>query len=252
MHRLPAGTARHKDNRQKQGHIERVDVGLGSPLVAETWGEGDRLVYLVHGWGGWRGQVSAFVQPLVEAGFKVIAADCLSHGDSPPGRYGPGHTSGNEMIDCFAGLVARLGQPYGAIAHSLGCGCVCRALADGSVTAERLVMVAPNPDMAANTEQFGRSLGFRASTRRLLFKEVEQYAGRPMSDFDLTLLAASGCLPKGLIIHDQSDREAPYEGALAMKTAWPDAELITTEGYGHHRILITPSVVRAAVEFMAS
>ena len=53
-------------------------------IVAEKWGSGP-VVYLVHGWGGRRGQLDPFVAPLVQSGHTVVAFDAPSHGDSAPG-----------------------------------------------------------------------------------------------------------------------------------------------------------------------
>jgi hypothetical protein len=67
----------------------------GRDVVTESWSpiaaEGDApIVYLLHGWGGYRGQFSAFVEPLTSAGFRVVAIDALGHGDSGPGLFGRG------------------------------------------------------------------------------------------------------------------------------------------------------------------
>src|SRR5262245_33403196 len=53
----------------------------GQRIVGWSWGEGP-AVYLVHGWGSRGGRLSAYVQPLVDAGFRVVAFDALAHGDS--------------------------------------------------------------------------------------------------------------------------------------------------------------------------
>jgi hypothetical protein len=53
-------------------------------LPVTAWGEaGERLVLLVHGWGGHRAQLSGFVKPLITAGFRVISFDAPAHGDVP-------------------------------------------------------------------------------------------------------------------------------------------------------------------------
>jgi len=58
-------------------------------VVAESWGAGP-VVYLLHGWGGYRGQFGAFVAPLTSAGFRAVAVDVPGHGESGPGAYGRG------------------------------------------------------------------------------------------------------------------------------------------------------------------
>lgn len=83
---LPTNAGRRKDNRHEPGKqvtVPAAGPAAGRTIVAETWGEGP-VVYLVHGWGGWRGQVASFAPPLVDDGFQVVTFDSLSHGDSAP------------------------------------------------------------------------------------------------------------------------------------------------------------------------
>ena len=61
---LPPGSGRRRDHRPFPGDVVRLDVPRGGMAVAEVWGEGP-AVYLMHGWGGWRGQLGAFVEPLL-------------------------------------------------------------------------------------------------------------------------------------------------------------------------------------------
>jgi len=249
--RLPSNAGRRKDNRPSPGRLETIEVGLSQPLAVERWGDAGPLVYLVHGWGGWRGQVASFVTPLVDKGFQVVAADAFSHGDSPAGYYGATHSCGGEMIDCFQALVGRLGQPYGIIGHSLGCANAARAIVDGQVQAERLVMVAASPEMRGQAQRFGRALGFSQRTTRLMVAQMENFTQRTFDDFNIMAMAATGLLPPGLVIHDQADKEAPYQEAVEIAEHWPKGQLLTTHGLGHHRILIDQAVIQAATDFIA-
>jgi len=249
---LPSNAGRRKDNRPEPGRIASVDVGLRGPLVVETWGDAGPLVYLVHGWGGWRGQVASFVAPLVDRGCQVMSFDCLSHGDSPPGSYGPTHSCGGEMIECFKAVVTHLGQPHGIVGHSLGCANAARAIIEGQVTAERLAMVAPSPDMRLAAHRFGHAIGFSERTTRLMVAEMEKYTERTFDDFDIAAMAVTGQLPQGLMIHDRDDKEAPYQETAATVEKWPGATLMSTDGLGHHRILIDPAVIKATVDFITS
>jgi pimeloyl-ACP methyl ester carboxylesterase len=276
--KLPGNPGRRKDNRPWRGRLEMLDVGLTSPIAVETWEPGAReadgaeasaagrtagtgetasgkkevkTVLLMHGWGGWRGQVAAFVKPLTEAGFRVVAADALSHGDSGPGEHGARYSSGGEVMRSFEALVKVIGQPHGVIAHSLGCAAACRSILNNRLRVERLTLISPSPDMVQLAQQFGRSLGFTARSRRLLVEEMEKRARGAMSDFDIAAMAATGRLPDSLVIHDEADKESPYSVSRDIATAWAGATLVTTKGLGHHRILIDPEVVERAAANMS-
>src|SRR4029079_1563799 len=54
-----------------------VDEGRRS-IVAWSFGEGPAVV-LAHGWNGRGGQLGAFVDPLVRAGFRVVTFDAPGH-----------------------------------------------------------------------------------------------------------------------------------------------------------------------------
>lgn len=55
-----------------------------------------------------------------------------------------------------------------------------------------------------------------------------------------------------LLFHDRDDAEVPWDNGASLARSWPGAVLVTTDGLGHHRIAREPSVVAAAVQFMAA
>src|SRR5690606_892478 len=116
---VPSNRGLRRDERPGEGRRSTVEVGAGRDVVVETWGEGDP-VYLVHGWGGWRGQLGAFVAPLVDAGMRVVAYDTPSHGESAAGFLGPNRSTAVEMIDTLTAVAAVHGAPAAVVAHSLG------------------------------------------------------------------------------------------------------------------------------------
>jgi pimeloyl-ACP methyl ester carboxylesterase len=118
----------------------------GARIAVETWGEGTP-VYLVHGWAGRRGQLSALIDPLVARGHRVVAFDAPSHGDSSPGVRGPRSSSIPEFANALWAVVVRFGSPHAVIAHSMGATATAVALCDGLV-AERVVMLAADGEPA--------------------------------------------------------------------------------------------------------
>jgi pimeloyl-ACP methyl ester carboxylesterase len=54
----------------------------GGELAVTTWGEKGPSVLLMHGWGGARAQMTGFVEPLLAAGYRVVAYDQPAHGES--------------------------------------------------------------------------------------------------------------------------------------------------------------------------
>src|SRR5687767_1052462 len=52
----------------------------GGELAVTTWGSSRPAVLLMHGWGGARAQMTGFVDPLLFAGYRVVAYDQPGHG----------------------------------------------------------------------------------------------------------------------------------------------------------------------------
>lgn len=235
---------------------QRVEVDVdGRAVVGETWGSGP-IVYLLHGWGGWRGQFDAFVAPLVSAGYRVVALDTPSHGDSAPGVLGPRHSLLPEFVRTLAAVTGSVGRPHAIVAHSLGGTAAAVAVLDGLETG-RLVLIAAPADPIAHTHEFARTLGFGERTRRRLLSRMEALCDQPVTTFDVPTRAraprggAAG-LPPVLVVHDRLDKEVPYEDSLALSGSWPDAELATTEGLGHRRILRAAPVVDLTLGFLGA
>lgn len=240
----PAGTRR--PTTVPGGRRWTLPVGAGR-VVGQTWGSGPR-VYLVHGWGGHRGQLAAFVDPLVAAGHQVVAFDALSHGESGPGALGPRQATMPEMAETLAAVVAAHGPAHAIVTHSFGGSTTTLALLDG-LTADRVALVAPMADPLPYTRDLAAVLGFGEPTRQRFLALMERRAGRPLGDFDVArgVEAHGGPLPAALVVHDTQDKEAHHADGERLADSWPGARLVTTTGLGHRRILRAPEVVTEVV-----
>jgi pimeloyl-ACP methyl ester carboxylesterase len=230
-----------------EGDRFQVPVQGGS-VVGWSWGDG-APVYLVHGWGGSAGQLGAFVEPLVAAGYRVVAFDAPSHGASAPGPSGPRSGTLLELAAALRAVAAVHGPAHAVVAHSLGCAATAVALRDGLV-ATRAVLVAPFVDVVPYTHEFARRLGFGERVRARMVRRLERRLGVPMSQFELTGMARQMTPPPVLVVHDRHDRETTWSSGRDLSRAWPGARLLTTSGLGHRRILSDPRVVAEVVRFV--
>jgi pimeloyl-ACP methyl ester carboxylesterase len=219
-------------------------------LATWTWGVGPRIL-LVHGWGGRGGQMGAFAAPLVAEGFSVLTLDLPAHGRSD------GRTSTiPEMATALAGVMDAMGPVAGIAAHSGG-GAVSacairRALLGGVVDLPRAIaLVAPAANVRLYLERFMDACGLTTRARIRLERRLEARVGVPPEALDLTRFARD--LPlAALVVHDQDDAEIPWADGAAIAAAWPGAELVTTHGLGHRRILRDQAVVRRVRDFFVS
>ena len=223
-----------------------VDAG-GRTVAGRVWGDGP-AVYLVHGWAGHAGQLTAFVAPLVAQGLRVIAYDAPSHGASGPGAYGPRSSSIPEFAAALTAVVAAHGPAHALIAHSMGATAAAVALCDG-LSAGRVVLLAPMASPESYARGLAATLGLGQSAYRRMVARVERRVGAPMRQFDVPELGRAIAMPPTLVVHDRGDRFTPSTDGAAIAAAWPSARLRLTDGLGHRRLLTDPAVVAEVVDF---
>jgi pimeloyl-ACP methyl ester carboxylesterase len=223
----------------------------GATVRGHRWGENEKIIYLIHGWGSSSTQLGSFVKPLLDTGFAVVAYDALSHGNSDPGPSGPGRSNALEHRDVLRAVVAAHGPAYGVVAHSLGSMVAALAMRDGIVP-QRAVYVAPMIDITSYGEPFVRMLGGGPRIWAKFVTRVERRLGLRMTYFDLPAMASELTTPPLLIVHDRDDHETSWDASRRLASRWPNAQLLTTTGLGHNRILSDPAVVSAAVDFIRS
>jgi pimeloyl-ACP methyl ester carboxylesterase len=207
-------------------------------------------VLLVHGWTGRALVMGAFVQPLREAGFDVVALDLPAHGDSD-----------GKILNLALGAKAvqavadQLGPFEAAITHSFGGPVTLLAVEGGAPLTKpmpvgRLVLIAAPNSLGEITRWFGTKIGLGEGSQRAMEGEVLRIAGRHIDVFRCDQFAAHIAKPM-LVIHDENDVELPIANAEAIVKAAATATLMRTTKLGHRKIIFAPSVIKAAVEFLA-
>jgi pimeloyl-ACP methyl ester carboxylesterase len=246
--RVPSPRGR-RDRLVEPGRPFQVQVD-GGTVAGEVWGDPPaETVYLLHGWGGWKEQLDAFVEPLTGAGFRVVAFDAPSHGASDPGPEGPGRSTIMDLAGALAATVAAHGPASAVVAHSLGATAAAYAL-DHGLEAGRLAFVAPMADPLPYTRVFAARLGFGERTRERLVPRLERRVGMSLSAFDVPAIGRRVATPPLLLVHDRHDAETAWSDSAAIAGSWPEARLVSTTGLGHYRILRDPAVVAEVAGFV--
>src|SRR5260370_8004934 len=83
-------------------------------MACWCWGSGPTVI-LIHGWEGYAAQLTHFVGPLVDAGFRVVSFDMPAHGSST-GRQ----ISVFDMSRAIRAVGEVFSPTRAGIAHSLG------------------------------------------------------------------------------------------------------------------------------------
>ena len=196
----------------------------------------------MHGWEGRGSQLGAFIRPLVEAGFSVVAWDAPAHGSS--GGKQAGILKFAQAMQAVADYV---GGFHGVIAHSMGAAATCVSVTRGLDLAAA-VFVAPAPSVREAPYRFARYLHV---PRHVMSKAVRRLELRNAMSFDeLQRLVYDGAEQLGpLVFHDERDPDVPMTDGEMLELL--GAEFRSTSGLGHRRILRNQNVIEGAVSYLA-
>lgn len=212
-------------------------------LAVSSWGSGP-TVLLLHGWGGHRGQLSAFVDPLVETGYRVVAFDAPSHGDTPGTQ-----SHGFEFAAAVQKVVEKVGPLHAVIAHSLGTLAATIALTEG-LQVNKLVYSGAMRRLSDALDWFARMAKLPPEMIPTMQTWLERDFGEDVWERTATDKLVANLPIPALMFHDREDTVTPYQSSQAIAQSWPTAELVATTGLGHRRILRDPQVVAQAVDFI--
>jgi pimeloyl-ACP methyl ester carboxylesterase len=200
---------------------------------------------LVHGWQGRASQMArSYADPLVKAGFRVVAVDMPGHGASV------GERSDLRSFVAAIQLVAGVAGPLaGAIGHSLGATAVTVALAEG-LACPRVVGVGMGVWLETLPERFCDSLRLSRRLRAAFWRRLcETFPQSDWRAWSADAIAPRMTVP-ALLVHDRDDLETSYTGSVAVARLWPNAQLFLTDGHGHNRVLAVPRVVSEVMSFL--
>ena len=220
-----------------------VSTATGT-LAGFVAGEGPTIL-LVHGWGDRASRLGAFIEPLVEAGFRVVGIDLPAHGDSP-GRM----TNAYEWSEAIRATADHVGGVVGVVAHSIGGVNTLLAMRNG-MQAQRLVLLASALRMQHAVDQFAGLFQLPRRSMDGLVEMIERRFGRRVwADLSSDLHAAELNVP-ALLFHDRQDAQVAFADGEQLHEAWPASRLVATDGLGHDRLLRDTDVIAQAVAFLS-
>lgn len=220
----------------------------GGELAVTTWGSSGPAVLLMHGWGGARAQMTSFVDPLLFAGYRVVAYDQPAHGESH------GKTTNLLEIAPTMDLIAQREGPFHAImGHSFGTLITSYALVKRNF---------PPPARLVYFGAFNRlmdSLPRFQALARLSDEVMEGLREMMYQIFERELLDSinnEAFVPHihipALMFHDAGDSVTPIEDSRAIARVWKQAQFIETEGLGHRSALQSKSIHEQVIKFLKS
>lgn len=217
---------------------------LADKYAAFEWGSPtDPIVLLVHGWAGRGTQLFSFINPLIQANYRVIALDGPAHGDSLGTQ-----TNAVQFSLFLKEAQENLGKVDAVIAHSFGAGSLVLATANG-MQVDKLVLIAGPSDYTIIVNDFLKIVQLGKRAQKFFTQSLSEIARREISELRISKIGSQLETPT-LVVHDKGDKEVSFQHALDIKTEWPSSELLITEGLGHRRILKDPATIQKVVEFI--
>jgi pimeloyl-ACP methyl ester carboxylesterase len=208
-----------------------------------TAGRGPTVV-LVHGWAGRAADWRHLAADLAAAGHRVVVPDLPAHGAT-----GGARTDLFELSGALTEALARE-RPVAVIAHSLGFPTTMLALRHAPEVPPAIVAIAPGRRLDQALSRFTLRARLRTSLADELRRGIEERFGSDVwSELDVDRVLPS-LRARGLVVHDTDDDEVPLDDARAIAAGWPDAELVTTTGLGHRRIVRDGSVRALIVSWL--
>lgn len=223
-------------------HYETID---GQRYAVYHWGFRGPIVLLAHGWESHAGRWRKIAPALVQAGYQVLAVDAPAHGRSSGRRF-----TMIRYADVLRTLMQRFAPVEIVIGHSVG--------AAASIWAMGTLSPALRPRKAAILASFSRlqtimddaqrKTGASAQLMEALDAHVVRLTGKPIAHYSLANMARQLGAVETLLVHDRQDRVTSVHESEILHQAWPGAQLLATEGFGHG--LTAPDVIETVLDFV--
>jgi pimeloyl-ACP methyl ester carboxylesterase len=207
------------------------------------WGSGEKKILLLHGWQSHSGRWKQLVNALHGHGFTIYAFDAPGHGFSEGKLF---------TAPLYGDVIFRFGReagPFHTIAgHSLGAFSALYAISHfRQLKAGRLVIMATPGEVKDFVTYFRQRLSLNKKSLDAIRSHFETEFGRPYEEFSITKFAEHLDVP-GLIIHDKTDKFAPYKYAEQLHEKWRGSRLAATDNLGHN--LLSHEVTQMVLNYI--
>lgn len=201
----------------------------GHRIRVYRWGSGPRKVFFMHGWQSHTYRWKPYIESLDPDEFTVFALDAPGHG-----------LSGGSFLSVplLSRVIVRVIEKYGPFevltGHSLGGFTLLYVLYHHpGIAPEKLILLAVPGEAEEFLKFYQETLHLTDRTVNQTRDHFEKVFSKSPSYFS-AIRFASGLTLKGLIIHDEDDRETPVQNALDIHKVWPASEIHITQGMGHN------------------
>ncbi|MEM1182071.1 MAG: alpha/beta hydrolase [Acidobacteriota bacterium] len=227
----------------------------GEKVIGYRWDAADAgapRVLLVHGWESRASRLAIWVDPLLHAGFSVVAFDAPGHGESSGRRSSPilFSRAARRAVDHVGAIDGVIGHSLGGLSSAIAI-TAAELIDERRLDPRRLLILAGAESGAEAMGFFCSALGLPDDFLPVLLDGAAELSGHRPATFDGHRILARRPV-ETLWLHDPEDGEASWVGAQRVAEAAPHVEVVAVEDVGHHRIARDPNVIRRGVEFLAA
>ncbi len=177
---------------------------------------------LLHGWGGARAQMTGFVNPLLQAGYRVVAFDQPAHGESDGGM-----TNILEIAPTMDLIAEREGPFEALIAHSFGTLITSYVLVERDFPSPaRLIYLGAFNRLLDSLPRFQILAGLPDPVIDGLREMIYANFGKDVLDAIWNEKMTRRIDIPALMFHDTADNVTPIEDSRAIARVWKSARLI--------------------------
>ncbi|MEV7987568.1 alpha/beta hydrolase [Micromonospora sp. NPDC085948] len=245
--RTPSRVRPNEAEVHAQAQVDSIEYN-GRRVVTYQWGDGAKPILVVHGWESRGSRYAPLVAELLARGYSAVTFDAPGNGDSEGNR-----TTLLEYADIVEKLYERHGPFQAAVAHSFGSLALFQAMRKG-VKVDRVVTVNAVCDFDYLVHRFSEELGLSERLRKDLSRRFEGLFPQEQDIYRRFSVPYQADRVTGpvLVIHDEDDLRIEMSQAKKIAAAFPDqSRMITTQGFGHSKILTDPRTLTAIADFVS-
>jgi pimeloyl-ACP methyl ester carboxylesterase len=217
-------------------------------LSTYTWGSGPQTVVLLSGWEGLALDLYPLAQPLVAAGYQVLAVDWPAHG-----RSGGRRTNLPQMVHALHQLLGQMPAPVALVGHSIGGLAAALCLAwHPEVAVGQVALIASPASAQWFFERTFDVLEAPQPLRARVYAHIHQHLRRKVGQMSLRGQAGALARRRVLYLADETDHIVPVAHSRPELAALPGMEYHLVRSQGHFRLLRDPQVGQILRQWLAA
>lgn len=216
-------------------------------LSSYRWGQSNKKILLLHGWGGSPFDFKYMIQALVAGGYEVISYDAPAHGASDGKK-----TNLVQWMHVLEQLLRRTGPVHAVIGHSLGGLSAALTLVHKEITVPRLILASSAVSAPAVFQDSLRDFHIPGEVMPILEELVRKRLHQNLHEMDLFLHINQIKASQILVVYDENDPIAKADQISEFVEKYPAIQSLKINGEGHFRIMKNEKVIHKVLEFLGT